>query len=62
MSSRYLIYFRQLIPLTWQGVPEALRGEVWQRVTGATIQMDNIIDTYRILVTKESPDEKVRLY
>ncbi len=35
--------------------------QVWQRVTGATLQAEDIIETYRVLVTKESPDEKVIL-
>ena len=43
------------------GVPEALRGEVWQRMTGASSQQEEIVETYRILITKESPDEKVIL-
>ena len=30
-------------------------------MTGATMQMDDIVETYRVLVTKESPDEKVIL-
>ena len=41
------------------GVPEALRGEVWQRFTGASSQQEEIVETYRILITKESPDDKV---
>ncbi len=52
---------KQLSALVWKGVPEALRGEVWQRVTGATMQVEDIVETYRVLVTKESPDEKVIL-
>ena len=43
------------------GVPEALRGEVWQRMTGASSQQEEIIETYKILITKESPDDKVIL-
>ena len=43
------------------GVPEALRGEVWQRMTGASGQQEEIVETYRILITKESPDDKVIL-
>ncbi len=35
--------------------------QVWQRVTGATLQAEDIVETYRVLVTKESPDEKVIL-
>ncbi len=56
-----LSFPRQLPSLVRRGVPEALRGEVWQRVTGASVQTDDIIETYRVLVTKESPDEKVIL-
>ena len=54
-----LQYPKQLPLLVRRGIPEALRGEVWQRVTGVSVQMDDIIETYRILTTKESPDEKV---
>jgi hypothetical protein len=35
--------------------------QVWQRMTGASMQMDEIVDTYRVLVTKEAPDDKVIL-
>ena len=35
------------------------RGEVWQRLSGASEKMENTIENYRILVTKETPDEKV---
>ena len=41
------------------GVPEALRGEVWQRLSMASEKMELTIENYRELVTKESPDEKV---
>jgi len=50
---------KQLAPLVKAGVPEALRGEVWQRLSGASEMMENTIENYRILVTKETPDEKV---
>merc|ERR1719228_2800923 len=50
---------KQLATLVKAGVPEALRGEVWQRLTGASENNDNIVENYRILITKETPDEKV---
>ena len=50
---------RQLTSLVRAGVPEALRGEVWQRLSGASEKMELTIENYRELVTKESPDEKV---
>ena len=50
---------KQLPTLVKAGVPEALRGEVWQRLSGASETMDKTIENYRILVTKETPDEKV---
>ena len=55
------VYPKILPVLIKNGVPEALRGEVWQRITGASIQQDEIIEAYRVLITKESPDEKVIL-
>jgi hypothetical protein len=36
------------------GVPEALRGEVWQRLTGAGEKMEGTVENYRILITKEA--------
>merc|ERR1719412_3435952 len=55
------VYPKILPTLIRNGVPEALRGEVWQRITGASVQQEEIIEAYRVLITKESPDEKVIL-
>merc|ERR1719290_244422 len=45
--------------LVQAGVPEALRGEIWQRLSEASEVMENTIENYKILITKETPDEKV---
>merc|ERR1719228_1844327 len=50
---------RALATLVKAGVPEALRGEVWQRLSGASDKMESTVENYKILVTKETPDEKV---
>ena len=34
---------------------------MWQRLSGASEKMESTIENYRILVTKETPDEKVIL-
>ncbi|XP_040564697.1 rab GTPase-activating protein 1 [Lepeophtheirus salmonis] len=52
---------KQLAILVKKGIPEALRGEVWQRLTQTSELQDNIVETYKILNTKDSPDEKVIL-
>lgn len=56
-----LQYPKQLPLLVKRGIPEALRGEVWQRMTGASAYVEQTVESYRVLTTQESPDEKVIL-
>lgn len=44
---------RQLAVLVKEGIPEALRGEVWLRLAKADLD-PKLMDTYRILITKVS--------
>lgn len=42
---------KQLAGLVRHGIPEALRGEVWQRLAGTEENL-HMMETYRILITK----------
>ncbi|CAG9815561.1 unnamed protein product [Phaedon cochleariae] len=49
---------KQLSGLVRLGIPEALRGEVWQRLAGVE-EHTEMMENYRVLITKESSCENV---
>lgn len=51
---------KQLNTLVCRGIPEALRGEVWLRLSQFSTDTD-VMDAYRILITKECSADSVIL-
>ncbi len=48
---------RHVQTLVRRGIPEALRGEVWQLLAGCQDET-NLMEQYKVLITRESPYEK----
>ncbi|XP_038046522.1 rab GTPase-activating protein 1-like isoform X2 [Patiria miniata] len=51
---------KQLRSMVRKGIPEALRGEVWQLLAGVK-DCEGLMEEYRVLITKNSPAEQVIL-
>ncbi|KAL3872041.1 hypothetical protein ACJMK2_040008 [Sinanodonta woodiana] len=49
---------KQVHHLARKGIPEALRGEVWQLLAGVQDNLE-LLEAYRVLITKDSPCEGV---
>eukprot|EP00118_Oscarella_pearsei_P007400 m.35998 g.35998 ORF g.35998 m.35998 type:complete len:986 (+) comp32201_c1_seq2:207-3164(+) len=49
---------KRLVQLVRKGIPERLRGQVWQMLSGAT-ESFKVIEDFPVLVAKDSPSEQV---